>query len=81
MRLALLSQLAGTRRPLLSRGGDGCAIKKRRDSHTSRADGVVFAKFLDQHHPVRSIKVAARYFINVASTPPLLRRGRRVPAS
>jgi hypothetical protein len=31
--------------------------------------------FADQHHPVRSIEVASRYFIDVAATPPRLRRG------
>src|SRR5262245_22703741 len=30
---------------------------------------------LDQHHPVRSNKVASHRLLHVASTPPLLRRG------
>jgi hypothetical protein len=40
----------------------GCAIKKRRDSHISRADGVVLVKkSFGQHHPVRDdYKDAAR---------------------
>ena len=60
------------------RRGD-CAVKIRsRGATFFRAGGVVMINhrlFIDQHHPVRSMKEASRRFINVASTPPQLRRG------
>jgi hypothetical protein len=51
-------------------------VKRRREATLARADGVVLAKSLiscsiDQHHPVRSIKDASRYFF-LMSRPPLL---------
>ena len=54
-----------------------CAIKKKLRSILIRADGVVInhqPNLLEfPHHPVRSIKEASRYFVEVAATPP--RRG------
>ncbi len=35
---------------------------------------------LDQHHPVCAMNGAARHFIDRTATPPLLRRGYRIPA-
>ena len=57
-----------------------CAIKKKLRSILSRADGVV-SKFQQNllvvtHHPVRSIKDASRYFIDVAARPSSERRGK-----
>src|SRR5262249_61138661 len=55
----------------------GCAIKKKsRSILSSRRRGGVQPQQNSvefDHHPVRSIKEASRYFIEVASTPP--RRG------
>ena len=48
---------------------------RSREASLVRADGVVLARFPDQHHPVRSTKVASGYFLDVAATPPRLRRG------
>jgi hypothetical protein len=61
-------------------------VKKSREASIARADGVVLVKrmdglwnqresFLDQHHPVRSIKGGCAIFFDVAATPPQLRRG------
>jgi hypothetical protein len=48
-------------------------------NHPSRADGVVLAQknvdLLISTTPSAPSKVASRYFLNVASTPPQLRRG------
>jgi hypothetical protein len=56
----------------LRRGG--CAIKKKLRSILDRAAGVVIRsnEILSEldHHPVRSIKEASRYFIDVAATHP-----------
>src|SRR5215471_7826280 len=56
----------------LRRGG--CAIKKMsRSILSSRRRGGVQPQenYLEfDHHPVRSIKEASRYFVKVASTPP-----------
>src|SRR5215470_17434772 len=63
--------------PQLRRGG--CAIKKmsRSDRDSRRRGGVVQVQSnsLDQHHPGRSNKVASHFLLDVASTPPQLRRG------
>src|SRR5688572_16634810 len=55
----------------------GCAIKQKREATFERADGVVLAggSFPGQHHPVRSNEEASRVFLDVAATPPRLRRG------
>ena len=56
-----------------------CDFKKMERSHRNqrRRGGVGQANCieLDQHHPVRSNKVASQYFLDVAATPPQLRRG------
>jgi hypothetical protein len=52
--------------------------EKLRSNLSPRRRGGVVKNSPDQHHPVRSHKDASRYFLKVASTPPLLRRGVRV---
>src|SRR5688572_2897242 len=53
--------------PLLSRGG---VAARSRETAKPPLNG-----FSDQHHPVRSKEVASRLLLNVAATPPRLRRG------
>src|SRR4030095_11871318 len=53
----------------------GCAIKKRREATIAREDGLVLLSILDHPHPVRSNKEAPRRSLEVAATPPRLRRG------
>src|SRR2546428_13153240 len=55
-------------------------LREYREATLARADGVVLVNnrtdSLDQHHPVRSVQRWLRdIFLDVASTPPLLRRG------
>ena len=55
-------------------------LRKYREATLVRADGVVLVNnrtdFLDQHHPVRSYQRWLRdSLLDVASTPPRLRRG------
>jgi len=53
--------------------------RKCSEASEIRADGVVLIKFnqllLTNTHPGRSNKVASQFFLDVAATPPLLRRG------
>src|SRR5688572_23317111 len=57
------------RTPLLSRGGVAARSIRSREATFEHADGVVLARIPDQQHPVRSNKVAARLFLDVAATP------------
>jgi len=56
------------------RGGVAARSRKRCEASLARADGVVFNLNKNSvefdHHPVRSIKDASRYFVEVAATPP-----------
>src|SRR5213595_2817156 len=53
-------------------------IFARRRGGVVQVQTVEFLFVLDQHHPVRSQAVeASRYFLDVAATPPQLRRGDR----
>jgi hypothetical protein len=66
--------------PLLSEEGWLRDQEKSREASIARADGVVFNlnKILWNldHHPVRSIKDASRYFVEVAAIPSSGRRGK-----
>ena len=61
--------------PILSRGGVAARSRENREATAARADGVVLVRKLDQHHPVRSIIGGFATFLDVAATPPRLRRG------
>ena len=53
-------------------------VIKSREATTARADGVVLVKrlhFLTSTTPSAPSKEASRHFLDVAATPPLLRRG------
>ena len=57
----------------------GCAIKKKLRSHlNSRRRGSVVQKFLGHTTPSAPLKEASQLLLDVASTPPLLRRGARI---
>ena len=62
--------------PLLSRRRGGCTIKEMARSLISscRRGGVV-QEILDHTTPSAPLKVASLLFLDVASTPPRLRRG------
>jgi hypothetical protein len=79
-----VNELKGREYPLLSRGGVA-ATSRKRSQYLIGAAGVVLVKQidfieLDQHHPVCAMNGAARHFIDRTATPPLLRRGYRIPA-
>ena len=69
------------RTPLLSRGGVAAPVTKYREASSAGADGVVLVnhRLFAGPTPPRPLhqKVASRYFFEVASTPPRLRRGVR----
>ena len=68
-----------TRTPLLSRGGVAARSRKSREASLARADGVVLVKnFRTNTTPSAPSKEASQLFLDVASTPPQLRRGARV---